>query len=119
QVVKNGGYIIIPATCNEGAGQGVGEQRFFEMLKNESLEQIIDHKDDFKAGEQRAFMMANVLKNCNVIIVGSKEQQIVKDAKMIPTSSMEEAFKIIQNDLGKNLDVILITNALLTLPIIK
>jgi len=70
-------------------------------------------------GEQRAFMMANVLKHCKVIIVGSKEPQIVKDAKMIPTSTMNEAFKIVQNDLGKNLDVILIPNAMMTLPIIK
>ena len=119
KVVKNGGYIIIPATCDEGAGQGIGEQRFFDMLKNKSLEQILNHKEDFKAGEQRAFMMANVLKHCNVIIVGSKEPQIVKDAKMIPTSTMNKAFEIVQNDLGKNLDVILIPNAMMTLPIIK
>jgi len=119
KVVKNGGYIIIPATCDEGAGQGIGEHRFFDMLKNKSLEQILNYKSDFKAGEQRAFMMANVLKHCNVIIVGSKEPQIVKDAKMIPTSTMNEAFKIVQNDLGKNLDVILIPNAMMTLPIIK
>ena len=45
----------------KGAGLGIGEQRFFEMLKNESLDQILNHGDDFKAGEQRAFMMANVL----------------------------------------------------------
>ena len=29
KVIKEGGYIIIPARCEEGAGQGVGEQRFF------------------------------------------------------------------------------------------
>jgi len=63
--------------------------------------------------------MANVLKHSNVIIVGSKEPQIVKDVKMIPTSTMNEAFEIVQNDLGKNLDVILIPNAMMTLPIIK
>ncbi|HET6517693.1 MAG TPA: nickel-dependent lactate racemase [Nitrosopumilaceae archaeon] len=119
RVVKNNGYIVIPATCIEGAGEGVGEQRFFEMLKTESLEQILDHKDDFKAGEQRAFMMANVLKYCNIIIVGSKKSQIVKDVKMIPASTMNEAFELIQNDLGKNLDVILLPNSLMTLPIIK
>lgn len=119
KVVKNGGYIIIPAICDEGAGQGIGEQRFFDMLKNQSLEQILNHDGDFKAGEQRAFMMANVLNHNNVIIVGSKSHKIIKDAKMIPASTMNEAFKIVQNDLGKNLDLILIPNALMTLPIIK
>ncbi len=119
KVIKNGGYIIIPAICDEGAGQGIGEQRFFEMLKNQSLEQILNHEDDFRAGEQRAFMMANVLKHCKVMIVGSKEPKIVNDAKMIHASSMNEAFEIVQKDLGKNLDVILIPNALMTLPIIE
>lgn len=119
KVVKSGGYIIIPAKCDEGPGQGIGEQRFFDMLKNESLDQILDYKDDFKAGEQRAFMMANVLKHCKVIIVGSMDPQIVKDVKMIPVSTMNEAFEFVQKDLGKNLDVIFIPNALMTLPIIK
>lgn len=119
KVVKKGGYIIIPATCNEGEGQGIGEKRFFEMLKNESLEQILTHKDDFKAGEQRAFMMANVLNYCKVIIVGSKKPQIICDAKMISASTMSDAFELIQKDLGKNLDILLLPNALTTLPIIK
>ena len=119
KVVKNNGYIIIPATCTEGAGKGIGEQRFFEMLKNESLEQILNHKNDFKAGEQRAFMMANVLNYCKVIIVGSKNPQIIQAAKMISASTMSDAFELIQKDLGKNLDVILLPNALTTLPIIK
>ena len=119
KVIKNNGYIVIPAKCEEGPGQGVGEQRFFELLKNESIKQILNHKEDFKAGEQRAFMMANVLNYCNLIIVGSKNSQIIRDAKMIPADTMDEAFKIIENDLGKNLDVLLIPNALMTLPIIK
>jgi len=118
-VVKNGGYIIIPAFCQEGPGKGIGEQRFFEMLKNMTIEEILNHKDEFKAGEQRAFMMANVLNYCRVIIVGSTMPKIVKDAKMIPTSTMDEAFKIVKNNLGNDLDVIIIPNSLSTLPIIK
>lgn len=119
QVVKNGGYIIIPAVCDEGAGQGIGEQRFFDMLKNNTIEQILNYKGEFKAGEQRAFMIANVLKYCKVIIVGSKNPQIIKDAKMIPASTMNEALDIVQNSSRKNLELILLPNALSVLPIIK
>jgi len=118
-VVKNGGYIIIPATCEEGQGKGIGEQRFFEMLKNMTIDEILDHKDEFKAGEQRAFMMANVLKYCKVIIVGSALPKIIKAAKMIPASTINEAFEIVKNDMGKDLEIILIPNSLLTLPIIQ
>ncbi len=119
QVVKNGGYIIIPAICEEGAGKGIGEQRFFDMLKNNTIEQILTYKGEFKAGEQRAFMVANVLKHCKVVIVGSQNPQIVKEAKMIPASTMKEALGMVQNNYEKNLELIFIPNALSTLPIIK
>lgn len=118
-VVKNGGFIIIPAVCPEGAGKGIGEERFFEMLKNMTIDEILNHKPDFKAGEQRAFMMANVLKHCKVIIVGSQTPEIVQEAKMIPASTMDEAFEIIKNDSERNLEIILIPSSLTTLPIIN
>jgi len=118
-VVKNGGYIIIPAVCPEGAGKGIGEERFFEMLKNMTIDEILNHKPDFKAGEQRAFMMANVLKHCKVIIVGSQTPEIVQEAKMIPASTIDEAFEIIKNDSERNLEIILIPSSLTTLPIIN
>ncbi len=33
-VVRPGGYFIIPARCEEGAGAGVGEQRFFKAMRD-------------------------------------------------------------------------------------
>jgi len=119
QVVRNGGYIIIPAGCQEGAGTGVGEQRFFSLLKNNSLDEILSKNDEFRAGEQRAFVMANVLKHCKVIIVGSYMPQVVTDAKMIAAKDMEEAFGIVKNDFGSNVDLLVIPNSLITLPIIQ
>jgi len=89
------------------------------MLKNMTIDEILNHKPDFKAGEQRAFMMANVLKHCKVIIVGSQTPEIVQEAKMIPASTMDEAFEIIKNDLERNLEIILIPSSLTTLPIIN
>jgi nickel-dependent lactate racemase len=119
KVIKEGGYIIIPARCEEGAGQGVGEQRFFSMLKNKSLKGIINSTSEFKAGEQRAFFMANVLSHYKVIIVDSLVPEIIREAKMIPAKNMDEAFEMVKNDLGSNLDLILIPKSLSTLPIIR
>lgn len=115
-VLKNGGYIVIPAVCQEGAGLGIGEQRFFAMLKARTIEEIVATKK-FKAGEQRAFLMAKVLKKSKVVIVGSSTPEIIKEAKMIAAKDMEEAFEIIKNDLGSSLEVLLVPNALMTLPI--
>lgn len=118
-VIKNGGYIIIPAICQEGAGHGIGEQRFFSLLKDKTIEEILSTKKEFKAGEQRAFLMANVLKTCKIIIVGSDMPQVIKESKMIAARDMSEAFRIIKNDLGSNIDILLIPNALKTLPLRK
>lgn len=117
-VVKKGGYIIIPAVCQEGAGKGVGEQRFLEMLKNRTIDEILT-QENLRSGEQRAFLMANVLQHCKVIIVGSRKPEVVKDAKMLVARDMKEAFSIIKNDLGSSIEVLVVRNALITLPVIQ
>ena len=33
-VIRPGGYFIIPARCEEGAGSGVGEQRFLSAMRD-------------------------------------------------------------------------------------
>lgn len=117
-VINNGGYIIIPAMCVEGAGTGIGEQRFFSMLKNHTIDEILNTNEEFKAGEQRAFFIASVLKKCKIIIVGCKTPKVIKEAKMIPAKDMEEAFEYVKNDIGENLEILLVPNALMTLPVI-
>jgi len=116
-VVKKGGYIVLPSECPEGAGKGIGEQRFFSLLKNKTIDEILDLKE-FKAGEQRAFVMANVLKDFKIIIVGAKNPEIIKDVKMIHANNMGDAFDIIKKDLGENLDVLINSDSLTALPII-
>ena len=117
-IINYGGYIIIPAPCPEGAGTGIGEQRFFSMLKNKTIDEILNMNEEFKAGEQRSYFIAQVLKNCKIIIVGCKMPEIIKEAKMIPATDMEEAFNIVKNDFNKT-EVLLVPNALSTLPIIQ
>jgi len=116
-IVKKGGYIVLPSECPEGAGKGVGEQRFFSLLKNKTIDEILGIKE-FRAGEQRAFVMANVLKNFKIILVGAKNPEIIEDAKMIAANNMNEAFDIIKKDLGENLDVLINSDSLTALPII-
>jgi nickel-dependent lactate racemase len=117
-VIKPGGYIIIPALCKEGAGKGIGEKRFFSMLQNHTIDEILNTTGNFKAGEQRAFFVASVLKKCKIIIVSCKTPQVIKDAKMIPAKNMEEAFDLVKNDF-ENLDMLLVPNSLITLPVIR
>ncbi len=117
-VINHDGYIIIPAPCSEGAGKGIGEQRFFSMLKNNSLDEILNIDKKLKAGEQRAYFIAQVLKNCKIIIVGCKMPEIIKETKMIPAKDMEEAFDIVKTSF-RNTEILLVSNSLSTLPIIQ
>jgi nickel-dependent lactate racemase len=120
-VVHPGGYFIIPARCEEGAGAGVGEQRFFNAMKDAPNVQFIledARRNGYPPGQQRAFVMAKVLEQNKVIIVGSECPDLVRAAKMIPAATMNDAFNIAINDLGEACRVLVVPHALQTLPVI-
>jgi len=120
-VVRRGGYYIIPARCEEGAGEGVGEQRFFAALRDApDVQFVLDdaRRHGYPPGQQRAFVIAKVLEEARIIIVGSEHPDIVVACKMIPAATMDEALEIVTRDLGPDLDVLIVPHALLTLPVV-
>ena len=120
-VVRPGGYLVVPARCQEGAGDGVGEQRFLAAMRDAPHVQFIlddGRKHGYPPGQQRAFVMAKVLEQSKVIIVGSEHPEIVSACKMIPAATMEEALSMAAADLGAELDVLVVPHALLTLPVV-
>jgi nickel-dependent lactate racemase len=121
-VVRPGGYFIIPARCEEGAGNGIGEQRFFSALHDASdIRSVLEdaRRNGYPAGQQRAFVLAKVLEQSHVIVVGSKCPDVVAACKMIPAADMGEALHIAASDLGPVCDVLIVPHALLTLPVIQ
>ena len=122
-VVKEGGVFILPAPMPEGAGHGAGERRFFETMRSaKDMPSLLAElrRTGYPPGAQRAFIMAKVLEKNPVIVVGSKAPEVVRQAKMLPASDMDEAFQRAAAILGrKNLDVLIVPHALLTLPIVK
>ena len=122
QVVKPGGYLVIPARCEEGAGEGVGEQRFLAAMRDAADLQFIleeSRRNGYPPGQQRAFIMAKVLEQVNVVIVGSEHPDIVTDCRMIPAETIDDALALIAGDIGASLDVLIVPHALLTLPVIR
>ncbi len=120
-VIRRGGFFIIPARCEEGAGAGVGEQRFLAaMQKAPNIQFILDdaRKNGYPPGQQRAFIMAKVLEEARVVIVGSECPDLVASCKMIPAATMEEALTLAANELGPTCQVLVVPHALLTLPVI-
>jgi len=122
-VIKKGGVLITPAKCDEGAGKGIGEQRFYkEMQSAPTMSALLDtmRKKGYKPGAQRAFVMAKVMEVNPVVIVGAEFPEIVKNTKMVPTQTMEQALEFAVTHIGRpDLDVLIIPHALLTLPFIQ
>ncbi len=121
-VLRPGGYFIIPARCEEGAGSGVGEQRFLSAMRDApDVAFILDdaRRNGYPPGQQRAFVMAKVLEKTHVIIVGSECPDIVAACKMIPAATMDEALQIATATLGASCDVLIVPHAMLTLPVVQ
>ncbi len=113
--VRPGGILILPAACPEGAGQGVGEQRFLAALRDApDVETMLDgmRANGYPPGAQRAFVVGQVLTQVEVIVVGAQDPQVVRDCKMIPAESMEEAFAVARRKLGQQLDALIVPHAL-------
>ncbi|MGD2205895.1 MAG: nickel-dependent lactate racemase [Anaerolineae bacterium] len=121
-VVKPGGVFIVPAPCGEGAGEGVGEQRFLKAMQDApDVQFILDdaREHGYPPGQQRAFVMAKVLEQNDVIIVGAEDPALIRSAKFLAAPTMEAAFEMAGEQLGDQLDVLVVPHALLTLPIVQ
>jgi len=120
-VVRPGGFFIIPARCEEGAGTGVGEQRFLAAMRDAPNVQFIledARRNGYPPGQQRAFVMAKVLEQTKVVIVGSECPELVTACKMIPAATMDEALGLAVRELGPSCRVLVVPHAMLTLPVI-
>ncbi len=122
-VVKPGGFFIVPAPCGEGAGEGVGEQRFLKAMQDApDVHFILEdaRKNGYPPGQQRAFVMAKVLEQNEVIIVGAQDPDLIRSAKFQAAPTMKDAFAMVSAKLGRDdLDVLIVPHALLTLPIVQ
>lgn len=124
-VVREGGVFIIPARCEEGAGAGTGESRFFHaMSESPSVEWILAdaRRNGYPPGQQRAFVMAKVLEHHPVIIVGAEHPEVITAAKMIPAATMDEALSLARAYAAPPpsglLEALIVPHALLTLPVV-
>jgi nickel-dependent lactate racemase len=116
--VRPGGILILPAPCPEGAGAGVGEQRFLAALRDApDVETMLNEMrtQGYPPGGQRAFFVGQVLAETEVIVVGAQDSQVVRDCKMTPAETMEEALALASTKLGERLKVLVVPHALQTL----
>jgi lactate racemase len=119
--IRLGGVIIVEARCIERTGQGKGEVRFFEALAlSRNLDQMLSRfrLKGCRAGEQRAFMLAQVLLKYEVIIAGSECPDAVEACQMTAANSIDAAIDRIKHKIGKQASVLYLPHPLITLPIV-
>ncbi|WP_406677878.1 nickel-dependent lactate racemase [Moorella sp. ACPs] len=116
-VVKKGGVIIIPASCEDGFGHpGYVDW----MAGSRGPDDIIEHAKNkgFAPGDQKALILAWILKQARVVITDCQiPKEKLKQLNLETASTVEEAVKMeLRNNPGAR--IIVSPDALLTLPII-
>ena len=97
---KDGGIIILAASCTEGLGSEVFERW---MLGSESPDAMIEKiQKQFELGGHKAAAIAMVLKRCRIFLISDLEDSFVSKLFMEPFSSVDaalaEAFRILGED---------------------
>ncbi len=120
-VVRRGGAIVVPAACPEGAGEGIGEQRFFEAMQDPGGPAAIierARRDGIQPGAQRAYVMAQVLQHARIIIAGIEQPAIAEAVGFLPAPDIEAALRLAASIVGSPAKAVVVPHALLTLPIV-
>ena len=108
--LREGGRLVVPAQLPEGAGEGTGEQRFYERLSGaDSADALYEEMaEGYEPGAQRAFVVARVLREHDLWITDSEHPEIVEECLMHAAGSVEDA-------VPPGSDVLVVRDALSTL----
>jgi lactate racemase len=114
--VREGGIIILLASCEEGLGEKVFEKWIIEAKTVEGM--IIAIEEDFQLGGHKAAAIALVRKKAKIFIVSKLDKQLSEKIFMEPYMDMKDAIKAAFEELGKDSKVILMPFGGSTLPIL-
>jgi nickel-dependent lactate racemase len=93
--LRAGGRVVVPASLEEGAGEGTGEQRFYERLAAATDPGTLyaEMQDGYEPGAQRAFVVARSLREHDFWITNSANPAVVEECLMHAAGTVEEAIE--------------------------
>lgn len=108
--LREGGKLVVPAALPEGVGEGTGERRFYRRLREaddaESLYREL--REGYEPGAQRAFIVARVLREHEIVVTNSEAPDVVEACLMRAEPDVRDAVE-------PGSDVLLVPDALNTL----
>ena len=114
--VRDGGIIILLASCTEGYGEEVFERWIKEASSVDDL--VTKIKANFELGGHKAAAIALVEKKSRVFIVSDMEHEMSEKLYMEPFDSMEEALNKAFEVMGPDARVLLMPHGGSTLPVV-
>jgi len=120
--VRKGGIIITPLPAEEGAGEGLGEQRFYEIMKQaKDLDSLISdiRINGYPAGGQRAYLLALTLKHAELIITNTQAAEAVDNMFMKYRKNLESALKYGMERFGDNAKIVFIPHSIQVMTVEK
>lgn len=108
--LSDNGRLIVPATLAEGLGSGTGERRFHEWLSNATSPQDLYETmlDGYAPGAQRAFILAQVLLDHEVVVTDSRHRDLVEECLLSTAETLSDA-------VDEDEDVLVVPQAINTL----
>ena len=112
--VREGGIIILVASCKEGLGEHVFETWINEAKTSSDLIRRVEKK--FELGGHKAAAIAMVLEKAKVYLVSDLDADFVKTVFLDPFSTIQSAYDAAKQDLGEDAKVIVIPHGGSILP---
>ena len=114
--VKDGGVVILSASCAEG----LGEKCFERWMTSYSPEEmVVNIKKHFELGGHKAAAISLVLQNADIYLVSDLSDDFVKSIHLTPYASVQDALEAAYAKCGRDAKVLVMPYAGSTLPELK
>lgn len=117
RAVRPGGTVVLAAECPEGLGDDIFEQWMFSSSGPADV--ISRFQREFVVGGHKAYVLARVLAEKDVVLVSSMPADLVRRVFMIPAADLSEAAKIVQRKHGDAYRAIVLPHAGLVVPSVQ
>ncbi len=114
--VRDGGIIILAASCKEGLGEHVFEE--WMLAARQPADLIKRIQQQFQLGGHKAAAIALIQAKARVYLVSDLEAEFVRRLFMVPFNSLQEAVDAALSELGQAAEVLLMPVGGSTLPFI-